>query len=42
MVVLSTGPPLVIMKIWVKTWNEPMMPITSRNSVVGRSIGMVM
>ena len=31
-----------MMKIWVKTWNEPMIPMTSRNSVVGASSGMVM
>ncbi len=40
--VFPSGPPLVMMKIWVKTWNEPRIEITNRKSVVDESSGKVM
>ena len=42
MVVLLSGPPPVIIKAFMKTWKEPITPVTSRNSVVGFTRGNTM
>ena len=41
-VVLLSGPPPVIIKAFWNTWNEPMIPVTSRKSVVGFTRGNTM